>query len=327
MFFNKIINCLKRTPISHVDKHSAVNNSGSKIGKYIPGFVPSRIKPIQVFPDNRKLNQEKWFTLNGDASNLRLVGKSLGHNGEQVDQWSVDGNKIRLTLFNGLTKLKKSQENEIIWQTTGFNELEQRGSWVDSRTDFLNVIWGMYIQRKEGTKNAFSFFSRSLRHSNEIHEGLGGSSYKGNLDIDGFLTVKKEIWHTGGYQFSKKYQATDHSIFDRRIGYAVGLYNFLYEDRKRGVCVMQFLDEVCDGLWKLKYLRCDREDMGWGKRGDKGGEKFGGKYDQIITWGSPKVTFRWDNSTTWFDSPFAYEFDVSNEMINIARNAPLIEPR
>ena len=62
------------------------NKSGSKIGKYIPGFVPSRIKPILVVPDNRKLNREKWFTLNGDASNLRLVGISLDRYGEQVDQ-------------------------------------------------------------------------------------------------------------------------------------------------------------------------------------------------------------------------------------------------
>ena len=52
-----------------------------------------------------------------------------------------------------------------------------------------------------------------------------------------------------------------------------------------------------------------------GKLGEGGGEKFGGKYDQLISWGSPKVTFRWDNSVTWFDSPFAYEFDVTNEMI------------
>lgn len=195
MFFNKIINCLKHSRASYTEKHSTYRNNGSKIGKYIPGFAPSRIKPIHMFPDNRKLNREKCFTLNGDASNLRLVRKTLGHNGQQVDQWSVDGYKIRLSLFTGLTRLKKIQENEIIWHTAGFKELEQRGSWVDSRTDFLNVIWGMYVQRKEGTKNAFSFFSRSLRHRNEIHDGLGGTSYKGNLDIDGFLTVKKEIWH------------------------------------------------------------------------------------------------------------------------------------
>jgi hypothetical protein len=326
VFVNKIINYLKRKPASYTEKHSTDSDNSSKIGKYVPGFLPCKIKCAQMFRDNRKLDQEKYFVLNGDASNLRFAGKILAQSGEQVDQWTVDGNKIRLTLFNGITHLKKSQENEIISGTAAFKELEQRGSWVDSRTDFLNVIWGMYIQRKEGAKNAFSFFTRSLRHSKEIHDGMGGTSYKCNLDIEGSLTVKKEIWHTGGYQFSKKYPATDHSIFDKRIGYAVGLYNFLYDDQKRGVCVMQFLDEECDGLWKLEYMRCDRENMGWGKKGEKGGEKFGGKYDQIITWGSPKVTFRWDNSLTWFDSPFAYEFDVTNEMICTARNAPLIEP-
>ena len=106
-------------------------------------------------------------------------------------------------MFNGITLLKKWEEDEIISRTTGFEELEQRGSWVDPKTDFLNVIWGMYIQRKEGTKNGFSFFSRSLRHNKDVHDGMGGTAYKGNFDIEGSLSVKKEIWHIGGYQFSK----------------------------------------------------------------------------------------------------------------------------
>ena len=197
-----------------------------------------------MFPDNEKLDREKFFVLNGDASNLRPTANIHDSTGNMINQWTVDGNKIRLTLFNGITLLKKWEENEIISRTTGFEELEQRGSWVDPKTDFLNVIWGMYIQRKEGTKNGFSFFSRSLRHNKDIHDGMGGTAYKGNLDIEGSLSVKKEIWHIGGYQFSKKYQATKDSIFDKRIGYAVGLYNFVYDDQRRGVCVMQFLDEI-----------------------------------------------------------------------------------
>lgn len=52
---------------------------------------------------------------------------------------------------------------------------------------------------------------------------------------------------------------------------------------------MQFLDEMCNGSWELKYLRCDKEDMGWGKLGEGGGEKFGGKYDQLISWGSQRL--------------------------------------
>lgn len=45
------------------------------------------------------------------------------------------------------------------------------------------------------------------------------------MDIEGSLSVKKEIWYIGGYKFSKKYQATKDSIFDKPIDYAVGLYN------------------------------------------------------------------------------------------------------
>ncbi len=328
MEFNKILRYFRGKNQSQPDIRSTSNDSiMGKNKKYILDFPPSKEKNVQSFPDNKKLDREKDIVLNGDASNLRLMAKVLDSNGNNIDQWTVDGIKVRLTLFNGKTLLKKSQENEIIWETAGFEELEQRGSWVNPLTDFLNVIWGMYVQRKEGTKNGFSFYSRSLRHNKEIRDGMGGTSYKGNLDIEGSMSVKKEIWHTGGYQFSKKYQVTDHDIFDKRIGYAVGLYNFLYEDQKKGVCVMQFLDEKGDGSWELKYQRCDREDMGWGKMGEFGGKKFGGKYDQLITWGSPKVTFRWDNSVTWFDSPFAYEFQVTKEMIETARYAPLIEPR
>jgi len=303
------------------------DNDYKKNDKYILDFLPSKEKDVQRFPDNNNLDRERDFVLNGDASNIRPTARMQDSTGEDIEQWTVDGNKVRLTLFNGKTFLKKSQENEIILEMTGFGDLEKKGSWVHPQTDFLNVIWGMYVQRKEGTKNGFSFFSRSLRHNKEIHGGMGGTSYKGNLDIEGFMSVKKEIWHTGGYQFSKKYKVTEDDIFDKRIGYAVGLFNFLYDDQKKGVCITQFLDEQGDGSWELKYQRCDKEDTGWGKRGEFGGEKFGGKYDQLITWGSPKVSFRWDNSVTWFDSPFAYEFEVTDKMINSARNAPLIEPR
>lgn len=328
MLIDKILDYIRKKPRNQSYKlgPGVVDGSG-KNQKYLSSYPISLKKNIEIFPNNKKLQREKFFVLNGDASNLRIVAETKDGNGDGVEQWTVDGNKIRLSLFNGITLLSKLQENAIIADTAGFGELEQRGSWFDAGSDFLNVIWGMYVQRKEGTKNGFSFFTRSLRHNKQIRSGMGGTAYKGHLDIEGSMSVKKEIWHIGGYQFSKKYQVLDHDIFDERIGYAVGLFNFVYEDEKKGVCVMQFLDEKCDGSWQLKYLRCDREDMGWGKKGDQGGEKFGGKYDQLITWGSPKVTFRWDNSITWFDSPFAYEFDVTADMVKTARNAPLIEPK
>jgi hypothetical protein len=64
-----------------------------------------------------------------------------------------------------------------------------------------------------------------------------------------------------------------------------------------------------------EIFKVRQKDMDGEKLGEGGGVKFGGKYDQLISWGSPKITLV-DNSVTWFDSPFAYEFDVTNEMIS-----------
>ena len=54
-------------------KAGHIDNSFRKKQEYIPGFPPSKIKQIQMFPDNEKLDREKFFILNGDASNLRPV--------------------------------------------------------------------------------------------------------------------------------------------------------------------------------------------------------------------------------------------------------------
>jgi hypothetical protein len=48
---------------------------------------------------------------------------------------------------------------------------------------------------------------------------------------------------------------------------------------------------------------------GWGKNGTK----CGGKPDQIITWGSPMVTFRWDNISVDFKNLSVREIEIPIE--------------
>ena len=55
------------------NKVGYIDNSFRKKRNYIPGFPPSKIKQIQMFPDNAKLDREKFLVLNGDASNLRPI--------------------------------------------------------------------------------------------------------------------------------------------------------------------------------------------------------------------------------------------------------------
>ena len=124
---DKILRYLDGTRSSNKEnKVGHIDNNFRKKQEYIPGFPPSEIKQIQMFPDNEKLDREKFLVLNGNASNLRPIANIQDSNGNTINQWTVDGNKIRLTMFNGITLLKKWEENEIISRTTGFRRIRAK---------------------------------------------------------------------------------------------------------------------------------------------------------------------------------------------------------
>jgi hypothetical protein len=51
-----------------------------------------------------------------------------------------------------------------------------------------------------------------------------------------------------------------------------------------------WIDETNNGIWKKVYKYMDTG--GWGSAMDR----CGGAPDQLITWGSPVATFRWDKT-------------------------------
>ena len=69
---DKILRYLGETNSSNKEyKVGHIDNSFRKKQDYIPGFPRSKINQIQMFPDNEKLNREKFLVLNRDAFNLR----------------------------------------------------------------------------------------------------------------------------------------------------------------------------------------------------------------------------------------------------------------
>jgi hypothetical protein len=68
------------------------------------------------------------------------------------------------------------------------------------------------------------------------------------------------------------------------------MYN-IQENGGTAVKMEIWLDKNNDGNWEKVDENIDRG--GWG---DEGGE-CGGAPDQIITWGGPIATFRWDGAT------------------------------
>jgi hypothetical protein len=89
---------------------------------------------------------------------------------------------------------------------------------------------------------------------------------------------------------------TDHkramsSIEGEWVGFKGIMYN-IQENGETAVKMEIWLDKNNDGNWVKVDENIDRG--GWGDEG----EECGGEADQIVTWGGPIATFRWDGANS-----------------------------
>ena len=196
-----------------------------------------------------------------------------------------------------------------VFTSTGYNpskiatydhtELEDKG-YMQSPNDWKNIEMTGYVKLNDFNSNEekFQWFNRGGIHYTSTEpntqpcEGVG---YKGNLFYSGHVRFAKEQWHVS-YEFTEKEEVeavADSSIEGKWIGYKYVVYNIEQNNnnRKTVVKMENWLDIDNDGKDWIKvdeYL----DDGGWGDKG----EECGGASDQIITWGGPVATFRWDNA-------------------------------
>ena len=116
---------------------------------------------------------------------------------------------------------------------------------------------------------------------------MQGPAYKGNLFYDGETQFSKEQWHVS-YAKSPTIGATS-PLVGKWIGFKFVVYNIVTNDGKHAVKLENWIDANADGKnWKKLY---EGGDSGkWGRSG----AECEVKADQIITWGGPIATFRWD---------------------------------
>jgi hypothetical protein len=210
----------------------------------------------------------------------------------------------KLTSTNSETKVRMH-----VFTSTGYNqskiatydhtELEDKG-YMQSPNDWKNIEMTGYVKLNDFDSNdeKFQWFNRGGIHYTSTEpnaqpcEGVG---YKGNLFYSGHVRFAKEQWHVS-YDFTEKEEAEaldDSSIKGKWIGYKYVVYNIEQNNNNRNTVVKMenWLDIDNDGKDWIKvneYL----DDGGWGDKG----EECGGASDQIITWGGPVATFRWDNA-------------------------------
>jgi hypothetical protein len=172
-------------------------------------------------------------------------------------------------------------------ETYNFTELSHIGYWYKP-TDWKNVeITGEYLYKK-GEGPGITHYAQSEDHST-INNGCGGSSYKLKIHFDGTSSISKEQSHPKPWTISLNKNPL--GKLDKDWFRFKGI---MYNLPDGTVKLENWLDPFLNNSW-IKIAEY-QDKGGWGEDGNK----CQGKDDHIITWGSPIVTFRWDDALVDF---------------------------
>jgi hypothetical protein len=237
-----------------------------------------RIK--KIYPT--KQGGEEWYlssSSSGPADDCRFDPKTtLIPNAD--GSYKVKSTHVRISV---LTSTGYHQDNITTYNQ---KELAKKG-YMQSSNDWKNIEVSGYIRLNSGNDvSGFTWYGRGGQHTDL--EECEGTAYHGEIRYDGKSDFSKEQWHPGGYSFTEFPQVVD-PIEGRWIGYKFVMYNF----EKNGETVVKlenWIDEENNNTWVKVDEYIDEGD--WGDKGDK----CGGFPDQILSWGGPIVTFRWDDA-------------------------------
>jgi F5/8 type C domain len=206
---------------------------------------------------------------------------------------------------DGSWKMKSTQVRMAVYTSTGYDSddiptldhsaIASKG-YMLAPNDWRNFEMTQYVKvNTSPSDDNFSPNGRGGRHTGSgAPEGCEGSSMKGDVFFSGKVRFAKEQWHVS-YVFTSLKTATS-SIEDKWVGIKFVVYNF-QENGKTVVKTQLWLDTNNNG----NFVKVD-ENVDRGGWGTEGGE-CGGAPDQIISWGGPITTFRWDTAT---DVDFKY---------------------
>jgi len=236
---------------------------------------------IKLYPS--KNNGEEWFiNMDNPLSDSRF-------NPQNTITKNPDGS----------WKMKSTQVRMNVYTSTGYNSaniptldhsvIASKG-YMLAPNDWRNFEMTQYVKVNTfPSDDNFAPYGRGGRHTGSgPPEGCEGSSIKGDVFFSGKVRFAKEQWHVS-YVFTNIKTATG-SIEDKWVGIKFIVYNFV-ENNKVVVKTELWLDTNNDGNFVKVDENVDRG--GWGTEDTV----CGGTPDQIISWGGPITTFRWDTAT------------------------------
>jgi hypothetical protein len=256
-----------------------------------PGSDVDQFGIRKIYPTQGNENDQWFMNMNNPSSDPRTSPPGLTRNPGDCTTtdpcWGVSSTQVRYGVFT-----TSGYQPNIIELDHGV--LAQRG-YMQSPNDWKNVEMTGYVRLVDDNTDSenFAWYARGGRHTGSgSPEGCEGSSIKGDLFYNGRARFAKEQWHVS-YVFRPTTTVTT-DIEDRWVGFKTIMWN----EVQSGETILRmelWLDNNSDGQedgpWTRVYQTLD--NGGWG---DEGGE-CDGEPDQIITWGGPIATFRWDGAT------------------------------
>jgi hypothetical protein len=237
----------------------------------------------KIYPT--KAGGEEWFMDMTDGQDPRSKPPSLTKNPD--GSFKVESGQVRFGVFT------TSGYDPGKIETLDHATIAQKG-YMQSPNDWKNVEMTGYVKVNSGQSGEnFAWYARGGRHTGSGNpEGCEGVAYKPGLFYDGRVRFAKEQWHVS-YAFTDSKRAMD-SAEDKWVGFKGIMWNFV-ENGETHVKMEIWLDKNEDGKQDGPWEKVDEniDSGGWGSEG----EECGGEPDQIITWGGPIATFRWDGGS------------------------------
>ena len=227
----------------------------------------------------------EWFVNMQDPFNDEIVtfNSDIALERQSDDSWRVNNSEVRMRVGT-----LPGQEEWKNVEMTGY---------VKMLSPTLTTESSESSDQDEGSEDGDSldphltWRARGGRHNDMVP--CEGTALNGGLYLDGKVSWKKEIWHTGGYSDARGVSEIPSSFINKWIGWKTVMYNL---ESDSSVKMESYLDIDADNKWEKVS---DVKDNGkW--YADTSDEEFysancGKEKDYIITNSGHTATFRSDN--------------------------------
>jgi hypothetical protein len=239
---------------------------------------------LQIYPT--VYGGREWFINMQDPFDDEAVSINSGITLDQQSNgsWGVNSSEVRIRVDT-----PPGQEEWKNVEMTGYVKMISPTTLTVDSSEFSDQ--DEESEDGDSLDPHLTWRARGGRHSDMVP--CEGTALNGGLYLDGKVSWKKEIWHTGGYTTARGVSEIPNSFINKWIGWKTVMYNIKNDS---SVKMESYLDNEANNKWvKVSEV----EDNGeW--YADTSDDEFysadcSKEKDYIITNSGPIATFRADN--------------------------------